>query len=107
MFNISIDTADLNPEHIQEDLSINDQESIIEFVAEKILGYEDAFKEYDDKDTEDHNKRTNVKIDLSPKYITKELLNHQHLVITCRKFHDYYAFLTKGFKKLEIPPPKV
>jgi len=65
LLNISVDTADPNPEHIPEDLSINDQESIIEIVLEKVLGYEDAIKEYDDHDTEDHNKKTNVKIDLA------------------------------------------
>ena len=38
LLNISVDTADPNPEHIPEDLSINDQESIVEIVVEKILG---------------------------------------------------------------------
>ena len=57
LFNISIDTADPNPESIPEDLSFNDQESFAEIVLEEFLGFEDAFKEYDDHDTGDHNKK--------------------------------------------------
>ena len=65
LLNNSVDTADPNPEHIPEDLSINDQESIVEIIIEKVLGFENAIEEYDDNDTEDHNKKKNVKIDLS------------------------------------------
>ncbi|MFZ1703251.1 MAG: hypothetical protein WAT79_02830 [Saprospiraceae bacterium] len=107
LLNISVDSADPNPEHIPEDLLINDQESIVEIVVEKFLGYEYAFKEYDDNDTEDHNKKTNVKIDLTTHYIKEEPLNHQIIVTASRNFPDNNAFLTKGFQKLDIPPPKV
>lgn len=107
LLNISVDSADLNPEPIPEDLSINDQESIIEIVAEKVLGYEDAFKEYDDNDAEDHNKNTNVKIDLTTHCIDEKPLDYQISITTSRKFPCYNAFLTKGFQKLDIPPPKV
>ena len=34
----------------QKDLSINDQESILELVIEKVMGYENAVAEYDDHD---------------------------------------------------------
>lgn len=50
LLNISIDAPDLNPEYIEEDLSVNDIESISEFIAEVVLGYKNAFKEYDDVD---------------------------------------------------------
>ena len=53
LFNLSVDTSDPNPRHIPEDLSINDQESMVELVAEQILGMEDAFEEFDDTDSED------------------------------------------------------
>ncbi len=107
LLNISVDMADPNPEHIPEDLSINDQESIVEIVVEQVLGYEDAFKEYDDNDSEDHNKKSHVKIDLTTHYIKEVALNHKIIVTASRKFPDYNAFLTKGFQKLDIPPPKV
>lgn len=107
MLNISVDIADSKPEYIPEDLSINDQESIVEIFVEKVLGYEDAFKEYDDNDTEDHTKKTNLKIDLTTNHIKEEPLNHQITVKTSKRFPEYNAFLINGFQKLDIPPPKV
>lgn len=107
LLNISVDTADPNPEHIPEDLSINDQESIIEIVLEKVLGYEDAIKEYDDHDTEDHNKKTNVKIDLTNHYIAEIVLNQEAIITTRQNFPDHNTFLANGFLKLDIPPPKI
>ena len=69
LLNISVDPSDPNPQHIPEDLSFNDQESIVEIIVEYVLGYEDAIKEYDDRDTEDHNAKKNIRIDVlaSPK----------------------------------------
>jgi len=107
LLNISVDNADPKPGHIPEDLSINDQESILEIVFEKVLCYEDTFKEYDDRDTEDHNKKSNVKIDLTAHYIT-EVISNQNAIVTARQnFPDYRAVLTNGFQKLDFPPPKI
>lgn len=106
MLNISVDAADPNPEHIPEDLSINDQESIIEIIVEKVLGYEDAFKEYDDRDTEDQNKKTNVKIDLINRHTTHCIVEFSLIETKKQTFLDYNAFLTNGFQKSDIPPPK-
>lgn len=107
LLNISVDTADLNPEYIPEDLSINDQESIIEIIVEKVLGYEDAFEEYDDNDAEDHNKKTDVKIDLTTYYLVDNILNQSFIKTTKHKFPNNSNRLTKGFHKLDIPPPKI
>jgi uncharacterized protein YlzI (FlbEa/FlbD family) len=107
LLNISVDTADPNPEHLTENLSINDQESIVEIVVEKILGYENAIKEYDDHDTEDHNKKTNIKIDLTTPTIVDNALNQSFIETTRHKFPDYNTYLTNGFQKLNFQPPKI
>jgi uncharacterized protein YlzI (FlbEa/FlbD family) len=107
LLNISVDTSDPNPEHITENLSINDQESIVEIVIEKILGYENAIKEYDDHDTEDHNKKANVKIDLTTHSVVDNALNQSFIETTSHKFPDYTTYLTNGFQKLNFPPPKI
>ncbi|PKA99478.1 hypothetical protein B0O79_3190 [Flavobacteriaceae bacterium MAR_2009_75] len=107
LLNISVDTADPNPQHIPEDLSFNDQESIIEIVIEKVLGYEDAIKEYDDHDTEDHNKKTNIKIDLTTHSLVANTLNPLLFEAVRRKFPEYNTDLINGFQKLDIPPPKI
>lgn len=105
--NISVDSNDLNPQYIPEDLSINDQESIVEIVVEQVLGYEDAIKEYDDNDTEDHNNQSNVKIDI----ITQNSVdsNFYYLFTTSKeqKFLHYNACLVSGFQRLITPPPKL
>ena len=107
LLNISVDTADPNPEHVPEDLSFNDQESIVEIVVEKVLGFEDAIKEYDDHDTEDHNKKKNVKIDLLVHAIKADKIDHNQFFERKKLFSDYEARLTKGFNELDSPPPKV
>ena len=107
LFNISVDTTDPNPEHIPEDLSFNDQESIVEIVVEKVFGFEDAIKEYDDHDTEDHNKKKNVKIDLLV-YVSKhDKIDFNNFFESIKLFPDYGARLIKGFIEIDSPPPKV
>ncbi len=107
LLNISVDTADPNPEHIPEDLTFNDQESIVEIVVEKVLGFEDAIKEYDDHDTEDHSKKKNVKIDLSVHEIVADKIDKNQFFERKKTFHEYEARLTKGFNEIDSPPPKV
>jgi hypothetical protein len=107
LLNISVDTADPNPEHIPEDLSFNDQESIIELVLEKVLGYEDAITEYDDHDTEDHNKQKNIKIDLLVHVIKADKFAHNQFVEKKERYPDFEARLTKGFIRIDCPPPKI
>jgi hypothetical protein len=53
IFNFSIDSKDAHPDHHGEDLSHNDIESIVEFIAEVIFNMPDAFAEHDEKDNEE------------------------------------------------------
>lgn len=107
LLNISVDTTDPNPDHLSENLSINDQESIVEIVVEKVLGFEDAIAEYDDTDTEDHNKRTNLKIDvvIPPNFEINN--NVSHCETSTAGFPIIDSCLTMGFFELETPPPKI
>ena len=107
LLNISVDSADPNPEHIPEDLSLNDQESIVEIVIEKILGYEDVIREYDDHDREDHGEKKNVKIDLSTHLTVDHNSSHPDLIGKKRPFPDHEACLTNGFSEIDTPPPKI
>lgn len=107
LFNISVDAPDTDPEHIPEDLSFNDQESIVEIVVEKVLGFEDAIKEYDDHDTEDHNNKKNVKIDLLVHAARTNDNNQSQFIERKRLYPDYEVRLTSGFIEVDCPPPKV
>jgi hypothetical protein len=105
--NISVDTADANPNYIAEDLSFNDQESIVEIVVEKILGFENAIEEQDDPDTENHTKKSNFNIDFfsiqtSYRKLTKSI--SIHLKQTCYQ-PDSHACM--GHYQLNNPPPEV
>ena len=53
LLNFSIDSKDAHPDYIAEDLAYNDIESILEFTVEILLGFDDAFFEYDEEDEED------------------------------------------------------
>ena len=106
LLNISVDTADPNPNYIPEDLSFNDQESIIEIVVEQILGYENAFEEYDDHDREEHNKKKNVKIDFLVNQAIPNEIPRQLFIKKKRPFLDHEARLTNGFNEIASPPPK-
>lgn len=107
LLNISVDTADPQPENIPEDLSFNDQESIIEILVEQVFGFQTAFEEYDDPDTQDLNNKKNLKIDLSVPEIIADQLLKSLFVERNRLFPDYAAGLIHSFNEIDSPPPKV
>lgn len=107
LLNISVDTADPSPEHLPEDLSFNDQESLVELVVEMIFGFENAIKEYDDHDTEEHNNKKNLKIDLVVHFSNSKNEDHLQLIKRNNLCRDYVARLTQGFNQLDGQPPKV
>ena len=89
LLNISVDSPDRYPDYIPEDLSINDQESIIEILVEKVLGYGDVFKEYDDPDKEDHNSGSSLKIKLTV-HQSDHYYSRNHLLMSKKKkLHGY------------------
>lgn len=50
ILDFSVDSPDLYPDCIAEDLSINDMESIVEIVLEKVFKLDNAIPEYDEYD---------------------------------------------------------
>lgn len=106
ILNISIDTPDKNAFRLSEDLSVNDQESLVELIVESVLGYEDAMPEFDDPD---HNLPFKKKID-EPNW---RIFNEACLApcISTREKRSHYPFLRpnelKGHTKISTPPPKI
>ena len=103
--NISVDISE--PASIPEDLSFNDQESIVEIVVEKILGFENAFEEYDDHDTEDHNTNSQVQIDLVVPFLNNPQTTYLMVGTKKKQLLDFDPLLRSGFPKIDTPPPKV
>lgn len=107
LLNLSVDTQDSTPRYQPEDLSINDQESIIEILVEQILGFENAVAEYDDSDTEEHSKQANIKIVLFTTFIDDSTGPLPLIDAVLPKFPDHNTYLTSGFQQLDTPPPRI
>ena len=56
VLNCSVDIPDPKGQQVTENLSFNDQESIVEIVVEKMLGFGNVIAEYDDVDGRKHDK---------------------------------------------------
>ncbi len=106
LLNISVDVADRNPDHLPEDLSFNDQESIVEIIVEKVMGFENAFAEYDDHDSEGDSKLKNVKVDFLgfPSRLSHNSSQFEGLFSGA--FSGNSGLVADGYHKLESPPPK-
>lgn len=100
--NISIDAPDVAQ---VENLNYNEQESIVEFVLEKVLHIENAVPEYDD---DDHKKSTLKK---------KAGLSDFNFTITSYLFERVSSGETRGLsfyshkitsphQDIPVPPPK-
>lgn len=107
LLNLSVDMADPDSPHVSEDLTINDQESIIELVVETFLGYEDAFQEFDDPDAEEQTQKSQGKIDLINNSFRDYLTQTSQEPSGKQKFRDYEEFLLQEFLILFTPPPQV
>jgi hypothetical protein len=63
IFNISVDTPDPYPDSTPENLSFNDIETVIEWLAETVFQIENAIPEHDDAD-DSHPLKVEKSIDL-------------------------------------------
>lgn len=107
LLNISVDTTGLIRLNITKGLAFNDQESIVEIVVEKILGHENAIPEFDNYDGEDHNNKTNIRIDLIARFTVDFSISETFGNAVIKRFPDLKACLSNGFHQLDIPPPKI
>lgn len=106
VLNISVDVADPNPNSVRENLSINDQESIVELIVEKVFGFKNAIIEYDDVDSDQKTEKKNAKIDFV--YLT--FLDSEEITrfetTQSLQFSNYLNQLTIGYRDLMDKPPK-
>lgn len=106
LLNISVDTPDPSPESVPEDLTYNDQESVIEIFIEKVLGFEDAIAEYDDNDSKDHRKKQTIKIELVMSWTEKFNSFNPLLKEKKQRFYNYENSLIHRYIEIDSPPPK-
>lgn len=91
---------------MSESFLFNSQESIIEIVVEKILGYDNAIDEQQDYEREDHSNNNNLKTNLFF-YTTKNVNPHSPFSEKKQSQFYYNTHLLEGFYRHNTPPPKV
>lgn len=106
LLNISVDTPDGNPFGSSEDLSINDQESLIELVIEQLLGFENAIAEYEDLGDDNQDKKKATKSLLFPLPIVAEESVFFKLILSDRYLIINQLFYPEEFTEINSPPPK-
>ena len=90
-----------------EDLSFNDQESLIELIVEKVLGYEDAIPEYDDSDpNQDTTIKSNVGVDHFVLPAFKSKLNCQDSNNKNLSNSIYFLYFPAHYLEVHSPPPE-
>lgn len=105
LLNLSVDTIDPQTELIPEDLTINEQESVVEILLEEVLGIENAVAEYDDPDTDEASKKKGGKIDLVTLLSSRQLQN-QSLDKPNQRHYDHFSSVSSGHHQLVSPPPE-
>lgn len=105
LLNLSVDAPDLTPSYIAEDLMINDQESVMELIAETVLGFEDAFPEYDDNDGNEIREKTGKLSLICPVCLNETVLLHKSPMVS--KYGDYtFAYVPPAPLAYLSPPPE-
>ncbi len=108
IINIAIDPPDLlknidNDLALEEDLSINEIESVIELVVEQGLDIQNAIPESDDNDSEDFCKKSDIFSFYTSDY---QIIFIRNKVKVC--YHaKQEAIYTAIFNQSDSPPPRV
>jgi hypothetical protein len=105
IFNLSVDTKDAAPDSIAEDLSFNDQETIVELLLEKVIGIDNAISEQDEPDEEDGGALDFKKVNLISHHSNKlffepQISNIKNITVYTTSFHQSPTF------DVFSPPPE-
>lgn len=105
LLNISVDAPDIS---LKEDLRFNDQESIVELVVEKFLGFDNIIAEQDDTDSNEQSQGKKV-FSLDYFILPKLTLNSKPHFSELEKRHSFWnaQIPTQLFSNAFNPPPEV
>jgi hypothetical protein len=106
LFNLSADIPDASSRYQKEDLSINDQESMVEVLVEQVMGFDDTFDEYEDPDGDDQKSKITLKIDFFSEQKENFSSNRINVLSKSYNSNDLQKHVLKGFDQLSTPPPK-
>lgn len=106
LFNSSIDPPAQSMRETAEELALNEQETIVELILEKMLDIDDAFSEHSDGDEDEHSGKlptngewflSTFQVDYSVYYDGRE----------SQCLTAYEDQLPVGAKRRATPPPEV
>ncbi len=103
ILNFSVDSRDASADDVAEDLSFNDIESAYEFIAEAVLGFENAVEEHDECDHDGGSTLEWEKVYLNPQ------LSYQPVVaFVSDTYHRHHHLQHLSSLSLDIdgPPPR-
>lgn len=106
LLNISVDAPDVT--NRKEDLRFNDQESIVELVVEKCLGFDNLIAEHDDTDsTEQSQAKKGFTLDYF--VLPKITSNSKHDFFHLKQQHSFGTVEIRKqlFSNAINPPPEV
>jgi len=103
---MSVDTPDLQPDSVCEDLSVNDIESIVEFVLENIMHIDNAIAEHDESDNQDGTTFDLKKIECRFQRTNFKLIEQTHTLVPV-VFQNYEdSFYSSPFAEVIPQPPE-
>ena len=106
IFNLSVDPRDIKPACIPEDLTINDIESLVEFFAEEVFDFKNAFAEHDEADDDAGNT-----VDFNKIYFCLHDSGRMPQRNVTPAAKEYFIDAVRGlsFQTIEIssPPPRI
>ena len=107
MLNLSVDTSETFSNNSSEYLNYNQQESIVEVFAEKILGFENTFSE--DVDFENHQDSKLKKTSSINLFLTSHLDFESKFIdkISTVNFEISIYRLSKPYFEVFGPPPEL
>lgn len=108
LLNMSVDAPDKYAHYIAEDLSFNDQESILEIIIEQVMGFENAIMEHDDHDaTRKVTLKKTQSLDVFVLSYKNFLSNTKHLSDSKINNTHYFSSSSNPYIEQDAPPPKV
>lgn len=106
ILNFSVDSPDAQPDHMAEDLSINDLESIAEIVLEEWMEIDDAIPEHDESDTNDGTMVFKKSIDFFCMEFKKDCAYASEFFLKNRFLNYTENFHKQFYPEFTPPPPK-
>ena len=106
--NCCVDSADVQSNYLPENLTYNDQESVIEIIVEKLLVYDNAIAEYDDNDTNDNIVgKTTFSLGLFVLPSAYFHINEKILILKNQYLSGQNLIILIPFFEINTPPPEI